>query len=91
MPAQTAMQQGRQCLAGPNQHPFRLSQKEKIDRERAAALDFKAYDSLSSSMPTPGNEKIDILGFVCLFAVSDKRIEASRLSFPRNCRTLRIF
>lgn len=93
IPAQTAMQQGHQCLASPNQHPFRLSQKKKYIyiEKQAAALNLTAHDSLSSSMPTPGNEKSETFGFVRLFMVVDVRIVASPLSFPRNCRKLRIF
>lgn len=85
------MQRGHQCLASPNQHPSRLSQKEKCIEKQAAALDLTAHDSLSSSMPTPGNEESDTLDFVRLFVVVDFRIVSSPLSFPRNCRKLRIF
>lgn len=75
-----------------NTHPGCPKEKEKILTEKQTAmLDFTAYDSVSSSMPTPGNEKSDVLVFVRLFAVADEGLEGSPLSFPRCRRKLRIF
>lgn len=70
-----------------NTHP-RCPKKTKKTEKQAAMLDLTAHDSLSSSMPTPGNEKSDVLGVVRLSTVAD---EASPLSFPINRRKLRIF